>query len=372
MLRITGVVVLALVVGLVVFVQIQQRTLRWRAERLLADMRELQSHKGTWSDAQKIMAKWGAWGSYDGSCTAEQCTYSIIISDALNAFVWGHFDRYPFLRSLSRPCVFLGEKDAFVLVTLKIEGGIVTKSSYAMYVSDRSGNMLIGRANAVNDFEPYEHGAERMLHPEYWTGKNGACTVCVKFETGYSPLAGRNKIRELTDFNFSCITRLLSCTTEADIMPSLWKQYQEEQPGNVARMNALMECKVPLEFYGREDSNIDIADIISRHGPMASGGSTDWSARLRVIRSLKGEMPWPQDKILTASESDRGEEIHGWGSTDMLAGKRYIIFGEIQEDESDKKALVLDNCGVVPYNEQNLSAIQRGIDASLARHIPER
>jgi hypothetical protein len=33
---------------------------------------------------------------------------------------------------------------------------------------------------------------------------------------------------------------------------------------------------------------------------------------------------------------------------------------------------LLDNCGVVPYNEQNLSAIQRGIDASLARHIPEK
>jgi hypothetical protein len=56
---------------------------------------------------------------------------------------------------------------------------------------------------------------------------------------------------------------------------------------------------------------------------------------------------------------------------DMLAGKRYIMFGELQEYQS-KKILVLDNCGVVPYTEQNLAAIQRGIDASLARHISDR
>jgi hypothetical protein len=56
----------------------------------------------------------------------------------------------------------------------------------------------------------------------------------------------------------------------------------------------------------------------------------------------------------------------------MVAGKRYILFGEFQIDQSGKQILVLDNCGVVPYNEQNLSAIQRGIDAYLARKIPER
>ncbi|MGD0548350.1 MAG: hypothetical protein ABR991_11060 [Terracidiphilus sp.] len=135
--------------------------------------------------------------------------------------------------------------------------------------------------------------------------------------------------------------------------------------------DAIGECKVPLKFYGSEGYSIAVADVISRQGPMASSGSTDWSARLRIIQNLKGELPWPQNKILTASESYQGEEIHGWGSMDMLAGKRYIIFGEFQEYQA-KKVLVLDNCGVVPFNEQNLAAIQRGIDAALARHLPEK
>jgi hypothetical protein len=366
MLRIAGVVVLALVASLAVFVQIQQRILRWRTERLLADMRELQSHTSTWADAQKIMTKWGAWGSYEGSCTHERCTYSITIVDTLSTLVWTNVDRYPILRTLSLLRSFMGEKDAYIVATLDIKNGIVEKSSYQLAFGE-----LFARANAVNEFDPQFAGDQRMLHPEYWVGKNGGCTGCIKFETGYTPLAGKEKIRELTDFNFSCITRWSPCATEAEIMPTAWKLYQKELPGKDARMNALMECKVPLEFYGREDDNVAIANVISRHGPMASDGSTDWSARLRIIRNLKGEMLWPHNKILTASESGGDEEIHGWGSTDMLAGNRYIIFGEFQEYRT-KKVLVLDSCGVVPYNDQSLSAIQRGIDASLARHIPER
>jgi len=358
-------VVLALVASLAVFVQIQQRILRWRAERLLSDMRELQSHEGTWADAQKIMRRWGEWGAYYNSCTVEHCDYQIAIQGTLSRFIWKHIDHYPSLRLLALPCILSGEKDAYVLATLRIESGIVTRSSFRLYAND-----LIVTATAVNNFEPYEFRAERLLHPEYWIGKNGACTGCIKFETGYTPLAGRKKIGELTNFNFSCITRWSPCTTEADIMPTAWKQYQEESARIESWWNAFTECKVPLEFYGSEDYSIAIADVISRQGPMASSGSTDWSARLHIIQSLKGEMPWPPDKVLTASESDQGEEIHGWGSMDMLAGKRYIIFGEFQEYQT-KKDLVLDNCGVVPYSEQNLSAIQRGIDASLTRHIPE-
>lgn len=97
-LRVAGVVVLALVAALAVFVQIQQRILRWRAERLLADMRELQSHKGTWADAQKIMTRWGAWGSYEGACTQEQCDYYIRIQDSVSRFIDNHREQIPTLR----------------------------------------------------------------------------------------------------------------------------------------------------------------------------------------------------------------------------------------------------------------------------------
>ncbi|MGA9668873.1 MAG: hypothetical protein WBQ94_06670, partial [Terracidiphilus sp.] len=188
------------------------------------------------------------------------------------------------------------------------------------------------------------------------------CTGCIKFETGYTPLAGREKIRELTDFNFSCFTRILPCKTEADIMPTAWRQYQEEGPGREARQEAFEQCSVPLEFYGRELETIAVADVASRPGKTWPDTGEVSSERLRVIRILKGQLPWTQNKTLTASNAGRREEIHGWSSANLAAGKQYILFGTLEDNySSGQKALVLDDCGVVPYTEQNLAAIQRGI-----------
>src|SRR6185369_5315466 len=73
----TGGVALSLVLLAFLAVQIQQRMLRWRAERLLADMHQIRLYQSTWADAQRLMHRWGAWGHYDGSCTAASCTYKI-------------------------------------------------------------------------------------------------------------------------------------------------------------------------------------------------------------------------------------------------------------------------------------------------------
>jgi hypothetical protein len=379
LLRIAGVVVLALVVGLSIFVQIQQRILRWRAERLLADMRELQSHKSTWADAQKIMTKWGAWGSYEGACTAEECTGYIEIEDSLNTFIYSHYKQIPLLHLLYYPFSLIGEKWASVYATLRIKSGVVEESRYELRVSVFYGNSRVSTGGydliGITSQSAYGFGpnfrVDRLLHPEYWIGVTGGCEGCIKFMTQFTPLAEREKISELTDFNFSCITRWFSCTSEADIMPPAWRQYQKELPSRQARIDAFNQCKVPLEFFGREEENIAVADVISRQATRAPD-SVEITARLRVARILKGGIDWPLNKAEDAMVYDRGQEIQGWSSTDMVAGRRYILLAEIGKDESGKKEVALNNCGVIPYNEQNLGAIQRGIDASLARHIPEK
>jgi hypothetical protein len=365
MLRIAGVVVLALVASLAVFVQIQQRILRWRAERLLADMRELQSHKGTWADAQKIMAKWGEWGSYDGACTAERCNYQIVIEDTLITVIRRHLDSDSLLRLSMIPCILSGDKGTIVEAELRIKSGIVEESKYEIIVGN-----LIGRASSVYEFSPYIARASRLLHQEYWIGNSGGCTGCIKFETWYTPLAGREKIHELTDFNFSCITRLWPCSTKADIMPTAWKQYQEELPGQKARWDAFDQCTVPLEFFGREEENIVVTDLISRQA--RTPDSEALTTRLHVIRVLKGQIHWPLNKVENAIVLDPDFDGQNESSDHLAAGMRYILFGELGKDQTGRFEVSLDKCGAVPYNEQNLSAIQRGIDASLARRIPEK
>jgi hypothetical protein len=379
MLRIAGVVVLALVAGLAVFVQIQQRILRWRAERLLADMRELQSHKSNWADAQKIMTRWGAWGSYESSCTQVECRYHIYLQDSVSSFLRKHWEQIPFPRMLDYPLALIGEKGASASANFRIERGIVAESRYDLRVLVIFGNSrdstggydLIGiESQSANGFGP-NFITDRLLHPEYWIGVTGGCLGCIKFMTEFTPLAGREKISQLTDFNFSCITRWFSCTKEADIMPSAWKQYQEELTSRQAREDAFDQCTVPLEFFGSDDENIAVAEVISRHAIRAPYGA-QLATRLRVTRILKGQIKWPLNKAEDAMVYDRYVDTLRWNSTEIVAGKRYILLADIDKNHSGNNEVAINECGVIPYTEQNLSAIQRGIDASLARHIPER
>ena len=81
-LRGAGLAVLAVVLLAFAAVQTQQWLLRWRAERLMADMHQIRLYQSTWADAQRLMNRWGAWGHYDGSCKATSCRYEIDLMDA--------------------------------------------------------------------------------------------------------------------------------------------------------------------------------------------------------------------------------------------------------------------------------------------------
>lgn len=64
--KIAAIGVGAVLLSAILLVQVQQQVLRWRAERLLADIREIQMGKSNWADAQWLMHKWGEMGRVDG------------------------------------------------------------------------------------------------------------------------------------------------------------------------------------------------------------------------------------------------------------------------------------------------------------------
>jgi len=374
MLRVSAAALLTLIAGMALFVQIEQRILRSRAELLLADMRDMQSQPGTWADAQKIMQRWRPWGLGESFCSTEECFFYVRMADPVDAFLLGDDDRPPKLHWLIWPAQLLGEKFTFIEASLRVKHGIVEESRFRMNFWGQDEGM----ERAVDTFATGDNfRAERLQHPDYYAEKypeTYQCKGCIRFETGFTPFAGQDKIRELTDFNFSCITRWRPCTTEAEMMPSAWKLYEAELPYKESFQKTLDECKVPPEAFGRENLTFAIADVISVQGPIQKTVNwTAWSARLRIVRSLKGHLPWPHSKIVRASNEGENEDIYyGKGVPKISWGGRYILFGYLTEDHTGRPTLDLDECGVVSYSEQNLSAFQRGIDTAFARHIPQR
>jgi|ERR1700722_19744203 hypothetical protein len=69
-----------------------QWVLRLRAERLLVDVRELQSKEGTWQDAQEMMMRWRPWGLGESSCTSQECFFYVRMRDPVDEFIRGNSD----------------------------------------------------------------------------------------------------------------------------------------------------------------------------------------------------------------------------------------------------------------------------------------
>lgn len=76
-LRTLSLAALIIVVLAFALVQVRQHLFRHSVNLLLDDMQNLWIHPGSFEDLRRIQQRWGAFGHYDGTCTAEHCEYAI-------------------------------------------------------------------------------------------------------------------------------------------------------------------------------------------------------------------------------------------------------------------------------------------------------
>lgn len=62
-------------------IQVEQRVLRRRAERLLIDIRSLEIHRATFSDVEGLGRKWKRLAHYESNCTERACALEISWDD---------------------------------------------------------------------------------------------------------------------------------------------------------------------------------------------------------------------------------------------------------------------------------------------------
>src|SRR5208283_333253 len=66
-----------------------QWLLRWRAQRLLDDVRALTVDRSQWADVQPMVRRWAKWGAPSGACTPDSCIYRINLMQTLPPFLAG-------------------------------------------------------------------------------------------------------------------------------------------------------------------------------------------------------------------------------------------------------------------------------------------
>lgn len=208
-----------------------QWLLRWRAERLLTDVRTLTVNRSGWTDAQQMMKKWGPWSVPTASCTEQSCTYQINVIQSLLPILggtpgsgsknWlpimlGHLG----LRSAAARAGFIvqhgviSEKWFGEQVTLPVQDW-EPSASYVPYLSVSSHQSVKFHDHPR---DPDQVFADRLVRI-YPHGMN--VNFAVDEDASEQAL--------LLDYRFNCITQIRPCREVADILPEGWRTLQAEQ-----------------------------------------------------------------------------------------------------------------------------------------------
>jgi hypothetical protein len=252
----------------------------------MADMHQIRLYQSTWADAQRLMYRWGAWGHYDGSCTAAECRYAIGVGDP----IWGFNERSNFnwlMRSLffMRSSGLFGGHIAALRTIFTVQGGVILRESAIILVGVapelshfgemNSGYSLIietkSRQNLLhsNGFDRILGSYEQLAdHPYYKVGTPSGCTNCFAAYVVYSTHTPQAEIDRLTDFDFSCFTRFGKCQWLGDLLPVAWewRLYSWFEPGYTLQMEVPeppRPCDIPLWVLGRDYNTVFAVKALS-------------------------------------------------------------------------------------------------------------
>jgi hypothetical protein len=399
-----GGVVASLVLLTFVAVQIQLILSRWRAERLSADMHQIRLYQSTWADAQRLMNRWGAWGHYDGSCTAASCQYAIGMGtiryqnpnaprrawvewfsahDRLNLYEW------------------LGGRDAVFYASFTVHDGTIWRTGSGIGVTvptrrirrenDWPWSLSVSATSrqrlhrTIEDPFSYMYSEDQLAqHPYYKVGAPGGCMINCQMEiVYYSTHTPPAEIERLTSYNFSCFTQLIACAHIADLLPASkeWHLYDDPYSSSptVPRppprpesspyvQTPIPPCSnIPVWAHARDARFVLAVEALTK---IENDPEFDpFVAKVRVVTSLKEPAPWLSGAIVNAHPF-RGNEYTSppEEAEDLVPGRRYIVFPIGNDERHDivtkDSPIKLERCGVL----EDTPEIRRELEEGFAQN----
>ncbi|HEV2578560.1 MAG TPA: hypothetical protein VGU25_15250 [Acidobacteriaceae bacterium] len=362
-------------------IRAQEYVFRHRSERLLADFQSIRLHRSKWADAQVLMRRWGAWGHYDGTCTAMECAYRITLEN--DGLRW--MKRLPI--SAERGYERLARPYDAMVVSFLVQDGAIWRNSielvvdvaprkgeddpgYVMFLVARANDSLGSNLDQENGPRPVMGDEEQLArHPDYKAGRPGACEGCVLAEVTFTPYLAPSTLRELTAYNLSCLTRLVHpCVNLPDVLPIArewhfypWTEGGVKTPEKPASVKA---CDVPLYAVGRDADKVAVVDVLSRGTKKdvyvyPAGDRTDEheTATVQIRSTLKGKAIWPDGAIVKAEPKVYDENEPSEAGEHFQPGKRYIM---IAEEAEDRFHFITPWCGVFEDTPEARQELQKG------------
>ena len=406
----------SLILAAFLAVQIQQRMLRWRAERLLADMHQIRLYQSTWADAQRLMHRWGAWGYYEGSCTAASCKYEIELRSLISYdrhvppawLVWLlKHDRLNLYESFGgRGSVFhasftvhdgtIWREHTWIGVSVpRKKKKRVTNADTILVDDDLEWSLSVGAGSYQRLHRTLENpfvsmGGDESLaeHPYYKVWRPSGCKVlCQIVSVYYSTRTPPAEIERLTSYDFSCFTRFHPCARIVDLLPAAeeWHLYDSEYESGptvpMPKERPLSEyswpkpvpcSNIPVWAQARDAHYALAVEALSTKIVQNQEDHNEYRkvTKVRVVDSLKepAPAPWLPGAIVNADNHHWFEKARLSEDLHLVPGKRYIVFPNGNDSKRElvtkDSPLRFERCGV----REDTPEIRRELEKGFAQN----
>lgn len=358
--------VLAVSLVTVVSIRVHLYILRHRAELLMADMESITLRQTTFVDVQPLFLRWRHWGEFEGPCSEARCKFDISLSEvdtALNRFLYRH-------DALFNLAASLGVRPTRIRAELTVINGLVWSEGIAFEIENRGWypdgkpyvDIMSGDATSWSILDPVGTAEWHWrLHPDYtiWGPSNLPNVISLNF----TPFANFAEIHRLMSLNFSCLTRIVPCKTDNEIMPEAFARvaYWSSLPDDTSSQKNPCDDALKIEYSARDSRNIVIATVSTKRVVRdyeSEPGGQHFHEQLRMLilqERLKntGINKAPSRIFLLDSPElwTPGSEVQ------LRPGSSVFLF--YKDDSFDRYSLT--GCSPSDVTQPNLAAIRRGI-----------
>lgn len=368
MIHIVTLAMLALVGFTVALTQVREHVLRQRAQLLLSDIRLLWMHVGTFADLQHLRQRWGTFGRYEGSCTAEHCGYSIILT-SIGPPDWLTNDRLR--RWTGTIFSLLGARDVSIVGSIIVHNDHMVLASFNVifYVPPREGLMtaledegsgyeLEARIRSASRLFRHGDGAEADLRREYEIGQPGACEGCVVGWVDLTPQTNVADVKRLTDINLDCITRFKPCENMDDLLPAAWSELRGENR-DAHESPFAKKCSVSPALLAREADNVAVVEILKVDALKNRDEERTSRAAIRILEKLKNGDVHPAGS--TASIAYGMENVYPVTGRKLAVEDRLILLYPRSPQGEIPGFIDTPFCSLIPLTDATLKSVREGI-----------
>ncbi|HEX3375225.1 MAG TPA: hypothetical protein VHS29_00075 [Candidatus Acidoferrales bacterium] len=239
--------------------QIGQYMFRRRVERLLTQFQSLELGDISWHQAQIQLKEWDKETKLSRQCNQTECSEQIVLIEPAWIFapkpIFLRLDDYlrwrlkltysqgPFSWMAQHVVLpgymLMGGRPARSIVTVGMHEGVVPSLEFFVGIETyRHHNLggwneytlgaVIRGVPRFDVFDRSRNGAQLTLHPNYLINRPSGCEGCEEAYVYFTPSTEPADVLRLVQPNLSCLTRILPCLDEIDILPAAWKQHLAE------------------------------------------------------------------------------------------------------------------------------------------------